>query len=245
MLRQTIFTSLVIASGTLIALPANAFFTVTQFNSTEIISSLADADSLINGNNVLSSTSQEVDFIDFSDDGSSGLFSGSSPWLNAPADVSAHEPINNNFAALITALIEIPEAGIWTFGTRSDGGLRFIVNDVLVLNDDSLHPARNLFGAIELDAGVHSLELVFFEKDAGAELELFAAKGNYKQLNADFRLIGDTEKGGLATAMALPPDDSPVKETTPEPSLLLGSLMGLVAGMTTLTRKNEAKRKIN
>jgi hypothetical protein len=47
-------------------------------------------------------------------------------------------------------------------------------------------------------SGLYDLRLVFYERDAGAELELFAASGNFSSFSTpDFRLVGDILTDGL------------------------------------------------
>ena len=57
-------------------------------------------------------------------------------------------------------------------------------------------------GTVNLSAGIHSLDLVFFERGGGAEVELFAAKGTFTAFSGDFKLVGDTAAGGLAAQSA-------------------------------------------
>ena len=96
-------------------------------------------------------------------------------------------------------LIPAGQGGTWTFGTNSDDGLRLRIDGQTVINDDSLHAPQNRFGQANLTAGPHALELVFFERGGGAEVELFAAKGSYTTFNANaFDLVGDVANGGLA-----------------------------------------------
>ena len=67
-----------------------------------------------------------------------------------------------------------------------------------IINDDSLHAPQNRFGERFLSAGPHSIELVFFERGGGAEVELFAAQGSHSSFSASqFRLVGDVANGGL------------------------------------------------
>ena len=77
--------------------------------------------------------------------------------------------------------------------------MRLQIDGQTVINDDALHGPDNRFGQVNLTAGPHSLELIFFERGGGAEVELFAAKGSYTAFNVSaFDLVGDVANGGLA-----------------------------------------------
>ena len=87
---------------------------------------------------------------------------------------------------------------MWTFGTNSDDGVRIKIDRVTVIDDDSAHSPEDRFGAVTLTEGYHDLELLYFEREGGAEVELFAAPGSHTAFSSNFQLIGDTANGGLA-----------------------------------------------
>ena len=167
-------------------------FTVEDAKSNGQINSISTAVSLLNGNNQASKTTAIVPYIDLFDTGGTGNYGDNLPFPNNTGGD------DNDFAIRATGTIVIPEAGTWTFGTNSDDGARLRIDGVTVINDDSLHAPANRFGQRTLTAGTHEIELVFFERGGGAEVELFAAKGSYSSFNATaFRLIGDIANGGL------------------------------------------------
>ena len=63
---------------------------------------------------------------------------------------------------------------------------------------------QDRFGDVFLADGIHSLELVFFERAGGAGLELFAQQGIFTSFNAGFELVGDTANGGLEASIPEP-----------------------------------------
>ena len=133
---------------------------------------------------------------------------------------------DNDFAIRATGTILIPSSGTWSFGTNSDDGVRLWVDGQVVINDDSLHAPANRFGQTNLTAGPHSIELVFFERGGGAEVELFAAQGSYNTFSSNaFRLIGDTAGGGLAVETAPAVHAAPTVPP-PLPTVTLATLFG-------------------
>ncbi|MCA9168062.1 MAG: lamin tail domain-containing protein, partial [Planctomycetales bacterium] len=151
-------------------------FTVLDAHSSSQISTLAQADAVLDGTGQISQAtviSPTVNFWDAGSGGGTGNFGNPDPFPNdSPGD-------DDDFAIRATGTIMIPSAGTWTFGTNSDDGARVRIDGANVINDDSLHGPDNRFGQVNLSAGPHELELVFFERGGGAEVELFAAKGAY------------------------------------------------------------------
>ena len=120
----------------------------------------------------------------------------------------------NDYVVHITADLIIPSAGQWTIGANTDDGFRLTISGVTtssVTNSStpvggdtiSYYNPRgpgDTLGVFDFPAaGKYSLEVVFYERGGGSELELFAAPGAHSSWNAsDFDLIGDTDHGGLA-----------------------------------------------
>jgi hypothetical protein len=71
------------------------------------------------------------------------------------------------FAFLFRGQIEIPVGGRWTFAATSDDGSRLLIDGTVVVNNDGLHGPITVEGQKELAAGLHDLEVQFFEKTGG------------------------------------------------------------------------------
>ena len=70
------------------------------------------------------------------------------------------------------ANLTVQAAGTYTFRLRSDDGSELFIDDQLVVDNDGLHGAEDVDGAIELTAGMHALRINFFEAGGGQELRL-------------------------------------------------------------------------
>ncbi|MFM8330541.1 MAG: DUF1800 family protein, partial [Candidatus Methylumidiphilus sp.] len=60
--------------------------------------------------------------------------------------------------------MQIPADGFYDFYTNSDDGSRLWIDDVLVVDNDGLHGARDALGNIGLSAGWHRIRVGFFER---------------------------------------------------------------------------------
>lgn len=80
-----------------------------------------------------------------------------------------------------------------------------MIDGAVVTIDDTLHAPVDFLNTITLIAGIHDLDLVFFELGGGASIELFAATGTFGAFDASMRLVGDTANGGLTCNIPPPP----------------------------------------
>jgi len=89
---------------------------------------------------------------------------------------------SDNFVLEYEGVIWIPEAGTWTFGTKSDDGSKLWLdhNRELVVDNDGVHGAEEVTGTIELEAGFTSIWVKYFEKDWGAMMELYMGGPNFE-----------------------------------------------------------------
>jgi len=163
--------------------------TVRDVHSSVALNSLATADSALAGNNVVSEDIEVHQVCNFFDTGGDGHFGSNSVFPGGGGD---------DYTVEVTGTIIIPTSGNWTFGLNSDDGGRIRINGANVMVDDTLHGPQDHFGTVNLSAGAHTIEAMFFERGGGAEMELFAAPGSFTTFNAGFQLVGDTGNGGLA-----------------------------------------------
>ncbi|WP_198010180.1 family 16 glycoside hydrolase [Saccharomonospora halophila] len=78
----------------------------------------------------------------------------------------------DNFLSHVTANIDIPTEGAYTFRLTSDDGSRLHIDDELVIDHDGLHGAEPRDGTVTLDAGHHTLRVEHFEAGGGQRLTL-------------------------------------------------------------------------
>lgn len=75
-------------------------------------------------------------------------------------------------AVVFTGLINVPEDGVYWFGTSSDDGSRLWVHDELVVENDGLHGMVQRSGYIGLRKGFHPFRVAYFNATGGAGLEV-------------------------------------------------------------------------
>lgn len=85
------------------------------------------------------------------------------PWADGPLQ---------NYAVRIRGLINIPQDGDWTFTLGSDAGSRLLINGQVVIDHDGVHGFSTLSEEIELVAGLHEIEILFFESSGNHGLTL-------------------------------------------------------------------------
>ncbi len=174
-------------------------FNVTCYKANVQVGSIAAAEDVIaNPSRQASVTTEIADVLNYFNTGSEGHYDGNAPFpgISNGGDV-------NDFVIEATASVIIPSAGMWSLGVNSDDGFLLELTAGANTFSSSYPNPRGPGDTIQAfnipQAGSYDLRLVFFERGGGAELELFAAKGNYSTFNSGaFRLVGDTAAGGLA-----------------------------------------------
>ncbi len=169
-------------------------FEVTCYTAHITVNSLNDAASVIFFPLLQqSATSETAGVINYLNTGENGHYSGDNPFPGTTLGTDA-----DDFIVSATGKVLIPEAGPWTFGVSSDDGFYLEVAGFVSSYESTRLPADTLSVFDVAEPGVYDLTLVSFERDAGSELELFAAQGSFSTFNpVDFRLVGDTAHGGL------------------------------------------------
>jgi hypothetical protein len=144
-----------------------------------------------------SAKTAEYSDINFKDANESGrmYFPGALPFpVSEPHD-------NHNFAMHITGDVEIPEAGNWTFGVKSNGGFHLQVGDESMQRNVSHGGATRIVPFSFDQAGTCPVDLTYYERAPRATLELFACEGRFHRFGAkgaEWHLVGDSADGGLA-----------------------------------------------
>ena len=76
------------------------------------------------------------------------------------------------FVVEVEAWLEIERAGEYGFQTRSDDGSYLMINGRRVLWNAGLHAVQARDGRVDLEPGLHHLQLLYFENEGGAGLHL-------------------------------------------------------------------------
>lgn len=178
-MRSTIL-RLVIAAA-LVALPATqaAAYTVNVYDNL-VTASLAGADSAIAAGPVTATGSPSIIEFDDLGDATTGHFAINSPFPGGLFDT---------FAAHATGQIFLPTAGAWTFGLNHDDGARLKIDGVIIASADGVADNRDTLGSATFTAGLHTVDIVFFENAGGASLEFFGAQGTHTAFNTSFALV--------------------------------------------------------
>jgi mono/diheme cytochrome c family protein len=88
--------------------------------------------------------------------------------VSAALDLSLPHP-NQNWGVRFSGFLDIPADGKYRFWIRSDDGSQLSIDGKPLLNNDGVHPAAEKNGNLTLKAGLHELEVVFFQ--GGGETE--------------------------------------------------------------------------
>jgi hypothetical protein len=155
---------------------------------------LADADELLSLPSGHAGIASQAEFnyneINFRDPDGGGSFGNAVGDDSFPLDAELVD--ENHFAVIATASLVVPAGaeGEFAFGVHADDGARLKIDGVTVVLDNTANGAAALStGTRTLTAGVHTLELVYFERTGGAELELFYKSRSGGQDNAAFELL--------------------------------------------------------
>jgi len=90
------------------------------------------------------------------------------------------------WAGRYTGQIDIPAEGSWTFFVESDDGAALWIDGSKVVDNDGKHSMRNRDGTVALTAGLHDIEIQFFQWDG------------------DYGLIASWQGPGVATKTVIP-----------------------------------------
>jgi hypothetical protein len=116
------------------------------------------------------------------------------------------QQVEDNFGFKFESYIDIAVDGNYTFYTNSDDGSNLYINNVLVVNNDGAHAAKEKSGTISLAKGRYPIVVTYFEKTGSQVLEVrYAGPGISKQFIPDNILF--------LTGITGPINHNPVIET--------------------------------
>lgn len=76
------------------------------------------------------------------------------------------------YAIRFNGFIRIPKTGVYQFSVLSDDGSQLLIDDQLVVNNDSCHGDLEKSGEIALATGLHAITLCYFQNGSGQSLAL-------------------------------------------------------------------------
>ena len=79
---------------------------------------------------------------------------------------------STNFAVRITGFFEVSTSGVYSFFLKSDDGSRLSIDGMMVINNTGHHRTQLASSMQHLDAGMHMLDLQYFQAGGDAELRL-------------------------------------------------------------------------
>ena len=222
------------ASGLILGLVTGAAAESRTFSVAEALISPSNRSRLADAHFVSSNRQFEVINFQNASDPSPLHFAGAVP-APQPA-TAAHQQV----AMHITALVDVPSAGSWSFGVFGNQSFHLATNS----QSFSGRGAR-MVPLTFSQAGDYALDLTTLGSAASPRLELFATEGRFRHFasnGASWRLVGDSADGGLAldsfsndsnapsVGNAITTSQSPLTvtaeiPTVPEPGLLLGAAL--------------------
>lgn len=158
------FSTLSIQAGTLVG--GGGEWTVRQVNGGSAPGSPGVAQLLLNGLDAVAEVSTSIAQIDY---GSGGEFAVDNTF---PGLVNTE----NSYAVEAFGTIDVTSAGDITFGVFADDFARLSIDGVVVV--ESSGNAVTTVGSVNLSAGLHSVEVLYYEGTGSESLEVFIATTN-------------------------------------------------------------------
>lgn len=174
-----------------------AGFEVTTIKANVEIDHLSVAEDVLNDPSKQEWTvTESTTVIDYFNEGESGNYSNDNPFPGI--DLTDED----DFVVYVTGRVVIPVAASWSFGVNSDDGFSLELTGggqtYIMEHPTPRGPADTIRSFSIAQAGPYEVTLLYYDRDGGAELELFAAQGFHWVFNPNtFRLVGDTGGGGL------------------------------------------------
>lgn len=104
--------------------------------------------------------------------------------LNVGLNPGGLMPQKKNFALRFTANLKIDKGGEHRFWLKSDDGSRLIIDGKVVCDNDGIHPANEKKSEVELESGLHSIEVQYFQGGGHQYLSLLAAGPSFGKRGA-------------------------------------------------------------
>ena len=183
----------------MIPAPLQAQLSLRYVQATQNIEDIDDTISVLSGTNVAFETTSTAPLFDLVDADSfvSGRFSFDLNLLGRPG------VDENDFAIEVDANVEIPSAGIYTFGMSLDDGGRFQIDTgsgfVTVMERTTGGATQEFYGQVDFQApGKFPIRLIHWDGSGQGNVEVYSAVGQFTQFDSSMRVLGDSANGGLS-----------------------------------------------
>lgn len=90
--------------------------------------------------------------------------------VEKPTEEAFQTESKENYALRFRGYVEIPKDGLYSFYTSSDDGSRLSIGEEVLVDNDGLHAVRRVGRMCRLKAGLHPIEVTFFEAMGDEEL---------------------------------------------------------------------------
>ena len=101
----------------------------------------------------------------------------------------ANRSSDSNFAFAFTGDVTVPTTGTYTFYANSIDGSSLSIDGVRVVNNDGIHAAQTVSGSVALTAGLHAINVDYFDQTGPSLLQVsYSGPGVNQQVIPDASL---------------------------------------------------------
>jgi len=121
----------------------------------------------------------------------------------------------NTYSIRYTGNIQIATSETYTFYTTSDDGSKLFINGTEVVDNDGAHAPAIQNGSISLTAGIHNIEVLFFEAGGGSELSVEYESPSIARTNIPFSAfsgITDFDGDGFLNSLDIDTDNDGIPD---------------------------------
>jgi cytochrome c2 len=148
----------------------------------------------------------------------------------------------NNFAMRFTGVFQAEKPGRYTFTVASDDGSAIWVDGQKVVAVDGVHPKQSASGQVQLSAGIHTVEVQYFQGGGEWELEAEVRGGGMGSLALE-TVMAESEAAWKAARETKDPNDPDALEVN-DAKLFKGRQLFANLGCANCHRMNEGGKDV-
>ena len=92
------------------------------------------------------------------------------------------ELLSDKFGLIFNGFIQIPADGVYAFSLTSNDGSTLYIGDKLLVDNDGSHSSFEKTAEIALKAGIHKIQLNYFQAGGGKALQVFIKRKGVKKI---------------------------------------------------------------